>query len=446
MSAASRRPPLRRVLLLAIGGVALGSVLITGALTVGLLRLTEQRAALRELERAATIASRRVLNQGRIGSCRALPALGLPEVCLVAEGSRPPALASLTAPSGRAVVDGADVLYVSRRVNLRSGPGVLYVFRSAEGLGSPTAAVVVRIVPAILIALGVAALVAYAVARRTSRPLAELAETARGLSSRARQGVVSLADSANAPEPLGASASEPQEVHEVRSALADLSRDLSLARERERTFLLSVSHELRTPLTSIRGYGEALQDGTATDDAKAGEVILSEARRLERLVQDLLDLGRLESGQFPVVCEESDLGSIAAAVADSLRPRAREAAVTLEVAVAPSRVLTDPDRAHQMLANLVENALRVTPASGRVGIAVDGTTVSVTDSGPGLDGQDLPRVFERFYLWGKYRGERAVGTGLGLAIVGELARLLEVKVGVRSEPGAGTTFSLAFRA
>jgi two-component system phosphate regulon sensor histidine kinase PhoR len=81
-----------------------------------------------------------------------------------------------------------------------------------------------------------------------------------------------------------------------------------------------------------------------------------------------------------------------------------------------------------------------------VGIAVDGTTVSVTDSGPGLDGQDLPRVFERFYLWGKYRGERAVGTGLGLAIVGELARLLEVKVGVRSEPGAGTTFSLAFRA
>jgi two-component system sensor histidine kinase BaeS len=280
-----------------------------------------------------------------------------------------------------------------------------------------------------------AALVAYVLARRMSRPLDELARSARGL-ARAKTGVV--------PAPT---ASDPSEIAELKTAFGGMVADLQASREREEAFLLSVSHELRTPLTAIRGYGEALADGTARRTRHAGEVVARESKRLERLVQDLLDLARLSGGEFSIHRDRVDLRDVAGSVVDALLPAAKESDVSLELAAnGPSVVDTDADRVHQMLANLVENALRVTPERGAVTVEVGDANVVVADSGPGMNADDIDHAFERFYLWRKYGGVRPVGSGLGLAVVGELARLLGVELGVTSQPGAGSRFELRFDA
>jgi two-component system sensor histidine kinase BaeS len=158
-----------------------------------------------------------------------------------------------------------------------------------------------------------------------------------------------------------------------------------------------------------------------------------------------MDLARLESGEFSVHRVNVDLGSVADGVVDALGPVAEDAGVALRRAGSGAvRAETDPDRVHQMLANLVENALRVTPAGGNVTVHVADTGLAVQDSGPGLDAEDLTRAFERFYLWRKYRGDRPVGSGLGLAIVAELAQRLGVRVDVHSTPDEGSRFELRF--
>jgi two-component system, OmpR family, sensor kinase len=290
-----------------------------------------------------------------------------------------------------------------------------------------------RLVLACLVALAISAVVAFALARRLSRPLRELAGSARAFAKGTR-------------EPAAVTVSDPAEVAELKGAFDGMMSDLESANQREKTFLLNVSHELRTPLTAIRGYGEALSDGTARKPGEAGAVIVRESQRLERLVQDLLDLARLEAGEFSVRPVDVDLATVASDVARGLRPYARENGLDITVSgdrAAPVR--TDPDRVHQMLANLAENALRVSPPGSSVEIEVAPGTVAVTDRGPGLEGADLAHAFDRFYLWSKYKGERPVGSGLGLAIVGELARRLGADVGVRSSPH-GSRFEIRFGA
>src|SRR5204863_2229924 len=127
----------------------------------------------------------------------------------------------------------------------------------------------------------------------------------------------------------------------------------------EQQFLLSISHDLRTPLTSIRGYAEALADGTLDDPTRGGSVIVSEARRLERLVRDLLDLAKLEAHRFSLALEPVDLVDIAAGTADGFRPEADDAGVAIDVTAASEPVVVsgDPDRLAQVAANLIENAL-----------------------------------------------------------------------------------------
>ena len=221
-------------------------------------------------------------------------------------------------------------------------------------------------------------------------------------------------------------------------------RDLSAARQHEKAFFLSVSHELKTPLTAIRGYAEALADGTERRAEHAGIVMLGESQRLERLVQDLLDLGRLEAGEFSIDPRDADLSEVGLAVVDALQPAAKQVGVSLELSTdGPAVVHTDPDRVHQMVANLVENAIRVTPEKKKVLVEIHDGGLAVADSGPGLDPEDFDHAFERFYLWRKYRGERPVGSGLGLAIVGELAQRMGIVLDVSSD-GQGSRFELAF--
>jgi two-component system OmpR family sensor kinase len=205
-----------------------------------------------------------------------------------------------------------------------------------------------------------------------------------------------------------------------------------------------VSHELRTPLTSIRGYAEGLADG-AVEPEQASRVIRAEAGRLERLVADLLDLARLQRAGFSVQREPVDLDELAARVIERHQPRADALGVALRHESADTAAaLADRDRLLQAASNLVENALRLTPAAGSVTVLTGPGRVAVRDTGPGLSDEDLPHVFERFYLYERYRSERAVGTGLGLAIVHDLTRLMGGEVTAQNAPDerGGAIFTL----
>jgi signal transduction histidine kinase len=225
----------------------------------------------------------------------------------------------------------------------------------------------------------------------------------------------------------------------------EMAAALAKARAAERQFLLSVSHELKTPLTAIRGYAEGLADGAFPVD-EAAETISLEARRLERLVRDLLDLARMNKAEFSVRREPIDLGVAAREAVRRYETQARQFGVDLDAVVSePAPAIGDGDRALQIVSNLVENALRLTPAGGSVTIVAEPGLLAVEDTGPGLQPDELPRAFERFFLYSRYGQERPVGTGLGLAIVKQLAEGMGGRVEATSEPGGVTRFAVRLR-
>src|SRR5581483_7874779 len=162
-----------------------------------------------------------------------------------------------------------------------------------------------------------------------------------------------------------------------------------------------------------------------------------EARRLERLVRDLLDLARMNRTDFSVVNSEFDLAEVAEDVVRRYQQPAEGFGVDLTlVADGPAPALADADRVLQVVSNLVENALRLTPPGGEVRVVASPGVLRVEDTGPGLEDTDRERAFERFYLHERYGRERPVGTGLGLAIVKELTLAMGGSVDVESSPGA----------
>lgn len=236
--------------------------------------------------------------------------------------------------------------------------------------------------------------------------------------------------------------------------LGDLARDVNTLAEglaqtetRRVRLLGEVAHELRTPLTVIDGYVEGMIDGvlpTSTDNlGQIGE----ESRRLRRLSEDLSALSRAEEGRLGLERRPCDLGEIARAAAERLRPQAEDAGIALEVAPAagPLPVLADPDRIAQVVTNLVGNALRATPGGGRISVATQHgrgfADVTVADTGIGLAADDLERVFERFYRVGGRAGES--GSGIGLTISRGIARAHGGEVSAASAGlGQGATFTL----
>jgi two-component system phosphate regulon sensor histidine kinase PhoR len=219
-----------------------------------------------------------------------------------------------------------------------------------------------------------------------------------------------------------------------------------------RDFVANVSHELKTPLTSISGYAETI----LTDHPEPAitrrflETILSNARRMQRLVDDLLDLARIESGRWQPEPEHVDVAAAIQDVWGGLTERAASRKVELATDVEPDAdvLVVDPDALRQILLNLVDNALRYSPPAGRVTCRSrrdgDGLVLSVSDSGPGIAAEHLPRIFERFYRADRSRSRDEGGTGLGLAIVRHLVEAHGGQVWAESERGRGTTVSCRF--
>jgi len=275
-----------------------------------------------------------------------------------------------------------------------------------------------------------AAVISFLLAGSIVRPIRRAAEASRALAEGA------------SPERLPAQGTA--ELAALAHAFNEMAEQLAASREAERNFLLSVSHELKTPLTAIRGYAEGLADGAFAPHA-AAQTILTEARRLERLVRDLLDLARMRRHEFHVGNEPVELADAAQEVVARHEAAANEFGVHLRAEGAESWVEADHDRVIQVASNLVENALRATPPGGSVVVRVEPSRLVVSDTGRGLAPEDVPRAFDRFFLYDKYGKERSVGSGLGLAIVKQLAVAMGGGVSVRSAPGAGTTFAVTFR-
>jgi signal transduction histidine kinase len=276
-----------------------------------------------------------------------------------------------------------------------------------------------------------AALAAFLLARRISRPVDRVSAAARSLASGSH------------PEPVPVEGAA--EIATLAVAFNELAAQLRQAQEAERNFLLSVSHELKTPLTAIRGYAEAVEDG-AVEPREAAVTVAAEARRLERLVRDLLDLARMNRTDFSVHNSEIDLAEVAADAVRRYEQQAGSFGVELHSisdGVAPA--FADADRVLQIVSNLVENALRLTPPGGEVRVVAAAGLLRVEDTGPGLAEADTEHAFERFYLHERYGLERQVGTGLGLAIVKELTLAMGGDVEVESRPGKLTVFTVRLR-
>jgi len=239
---------------------------------------------------------------------------------------------------------------------------------------------------------------------------------------------------------------------EVKALARDVNRMADSVRSSQQTlreFLANVSHELKTPLTSIRGFAEALEDGTLEtpeERARAARVIDAESRRVLQLVTELLDLSRIESGQLAMERASVDVAELLEHVRDVFSIRAADAGVSLapDAPLSARPVLADFDRIEQVLGNLVDNALRHTPRGGHVTLgsrdAANGLCeIYVADDGEGITPEDLPYVFDRFYR--RSVGEPEMpGAGLGLAISREIVRAHGGTIHVVSPPGGGTEF------
>lgn len=216
-----------------------------------------------------------------------------------------------------------------------------------------------------------------------------------------------------------------------------------------RDFVANVSHELRTPITVIGGFLETLRDEQLSPELRAQFLDIMEAsvRRMQRIVDDLLDLSRIESGGWLPDPTEMDTASLAGEVFAPLQHLADSKGLLLQTAIAAGAesIHADPTAARQILANLAENALRHTQ-NGSVTLVAspdgDGIWVGVRDTGAGIPAEHLSRVFERFYRADPARSREAGGTGLGLAIVRHLAEAHGGRVRAESTPGSGTTIEV----
>ncbi len=228
----------------------------------------------------------------------------------------------------------------------------------------------------------------------------------------------------------------------------DDQTDLARLDRARKEFLSNVSHELRTPLSSIKLMLETV---IASPDDEAADLFLPQALgqvdRLAELVQQLLDQARAESGQLHLNLRDVDLDAVAQPIVASFEPQASNKGVNLELrSMRPVRVEADPDRLSQVFVNLIDNALRHTPAGGAVIVEVDAqggdAVLRVRDTGVGIPYRDLPRIFERFYVVDRSRTRMSGGAGLGLAIVKGIIDAHGGTISAESMLGSGTSFTI----
>jgi two-component system phosphate regulon sensor histidine kinase PhoR len=215
-------------------------------------------------------------------------------------------------------------------------------------------------------------------------------------------------------------------------------------------FVANVSHELRTPLSNIKGYAETLLGGAIRDEANSKEfidIIYRESERLSKIIDDLLDISRMESGKVKMVFLPVEAGPAIKKAMDVLKNSAAGKSINIELSIPVNlpRMLADEGRFTQVLLNLLDNAIKYTPERGNISIVASKKDnflqIEVADTGAGIPEKDIPRIFERFYRVDKARSRELGGTGLGLSIVKHIVQSHGGEVWVKSVLGKGSTFS-----
>ncbi len=242
-------------------------------------------------------------------------------------------------------------------------------------------------------------------------------------------------------------ATGPTEVRDLAATFNRMTEQVQRSQQTLRDFLANISHELKTPLTSIRGFSEAILDGTIDDPEgvqRSARIINGESARVLRLVEELLDLSRIESGQVPMRLEEFGVNELVQHVGDVFSLRSEDTGIVLQVdGTLGARVHGDFERLEQVLNNLMDNAFRHTPSGGSVRVAASLNSptfvqVTVADTGAGIPPGELPHLFDRFY---RAQGSAGKGHGLGLAIAREIVRAHGGEIWATSEVGKGTSFN-----
>ncbi|OGN86812.1 MAG: hypothetical protein A2X23_08495 [Chloroflexi bacterium GWC2_73_18] len=316
-----------------------------------------------------------------------------------------------------------------------------YTFRDRS-----TQTVIVLLVAVGALVLVIAAVFSLLLAQRLTTPVRRLEAAARAL------------EVGELHQRVPVDPGEPRELVELSeqfNRMADrLEESIRIVREdrdRSRDFLADVSHELRTPVAALRTFNELLRDGADLDPATRAEFLQVSAQQIERLdwlATNLLELSKLDSGLVALELRPDDLRAAVEGAVESAEPDAGRKGVELRAELPPNPVRTrhDQQRVGQLIGNLIDNAVKFTPAGGRVVVrlepADDGATISVADTGIGIGPEELPHIFDRFYRGTRAAEARAAGSGLGLAIVKSIVDMHRGRISVDSRSGEGTTVTV----
>ena len=300
-----------------------------------------------------------------------------------------------------------------------------------------------------LLALIVSIALAIIVTRSVTRPMQHVAQAAQKITAGDYDQTVPVEG--------------PTEFKDVAVNFNEMAQKVRDSQHSQRDFLANVTHELKTPLTSIQGFAQAIQDGAASEPEsirKSAGIIYDEAARMNRMVMELLELARIESGQIVMRHEPVQLDLVLRGVIDRLALRAQSSGISLQAEIASSMpsIVGDGDRLAQVFSNLIDNALKHTPSGGKIIVtarsisgssavkrgtlrAIEGMEITVADTGSGIPPEDLSRIFERFYQIDKSRARSKEGSlGLGLAIVKEIVVAHGGTIHAESIVGLGTKF------
>jgi len=285
-----------------------------------------------------------------------------------------------------------------------------------------------------LLGVVVAALVTFLMSRRILSPVESLAQAARGLS----RGDFTQRVKVNSKDEFG----------ELAIAFNTMAEDLERTEQLRRNMVADVAHELRTPLSNIQGHLEAIRDGLLPAEPATFDSIYEEVLLLARLVEDLQELTLADAGQLTLIRQSADVADIARRAAAAAQPPAEARGLTIETDLPsqPATANVDPERIGQVLRNLLSNAITHTSEGGRITVTLKDEDhelhVTVADTGVGIPPDDLPYVFERFYRVDRSRVRATGGAGLGLTIAKRLVEAHGGRIGVESELGKGSRFTL----
>jgi two-component system, OmpR family, sensor histidine kinase BaeS len=314
--------------------------------------------------------------------------------------------------------------------------GTLLVRFTGQGLTASAYHLRASLVRAVIGAAGLAAvlalLAAVVVSRRITRPVTRIIESARAMGRGDRRARV------------GQIADAPAELRELAAAFDQMADSLTAQEQLRRNLVADVAHELRTPVAVLQANTEALLDGLVAHTPEQTVSLHEEVKRLGRMVEDLQTLAAAEAAALQLSRQPCDLAQIAAEEADDWDASFAAAGVSFTRRLEPAPVLADPVRLHQVITNLLSNALKFTPPGGQVRISLSPgggkARLEVSDTGPGMSPDDQAHVFDR--LWRGAGAARTAGSGIGLTVAAELARAHEGNIDVASELGHGSRFTL----